>query len=258
MAETFLVREGAAYLGDLADVFFSDWQWRGHLGLADAVRQGGTISDEQNVETPQHPFWETFVDAWTGASFPSAHAVAAILAPWAATRRPLEILDVACGSGIYGATLAGAHDGSRVAFLDWPSVLKSTRAYAGQFGVDARAHYLSGDMFEIQLGGPYDLALASHVFHHFAPERCVELLRRIAEALKPGGRIAIHDFIVTTTPAQEPAAALFSVIMLVRTKQGRAYTLNDYETMLSQAGFGPPELNDIAGLPTRVLVATAP
>lgn len=257
VAQTFLVRDGGAYLGGLADVFYSDWQWKGHLGLAEAVVHGGVTEDAQDVEAPEHPFWETFVDAWTGASFPTAHAVADVLGPWASTRPSLEILDVACGSGIYGATLAGAHDPSRVTFLDWAPVLKATRSYAEQFGVGQRAGYLEGDMFSVPLGGPYDVALASHVFHHFSPARCVELLARVKESLKPDGRIAVHDFIVTTSSAQEPAAALFSVIMLVRTASGRVYTATDYEEMLGEAGFGSPELHDIPGLPTRVMVAPA-
>jgi C-methyltransferase len=256
VTETFLLRGGPAYLGDLADVYFSDWQWQGHLALAEAVRRGGTVSDEQNVETPQHPFWETFVDAFTGASAPTAQALASILAPWTATRRPLEVLDIACGSGIYGSTVASSHDQAQVTFLDWPNVLETTRQYAERFGVADRNHYLGGDMFQAPLGGPYDLAIASHVFHHFAPDRCVALLERTAGALKPGGRIAIHDFIPTSAdPAQEPVPALFSVIMLVHTRRGRSYALADYEAMLTRAGFGAPELHDIPGLPTRVIVA---
>lgn len=257
VAQTFLVREGGAYLGGLADVFYSEWQWKGHLGLAQAVAHGGVTEEGQDVEAPEHPFWETFVDAWTGASFPTAHAVADLLEPWASTRPALEILDVACGSGIYGATVAGAHDPSHVTFLDWAPVLKSTRIYAEQFGVGQRADYLEGDMFSVPLGGPYDVALASHVFHHFSPARCVELLARVRRALKPDGHIAIHDFIVSTSTSQEPAAALFSVIMLVRTSSGRVYSATDYERMLGEAGFTSPELHDIPGLPTRIMVASA-
>jgi C-methyltransferase len=256
VTERFLVRDGGAYLGGLADVFFTDWQWRGHLSLPEAVRRGGTVGGDQNVEELEHPFWTTFVDAWSNASFPTAHAMAAQLAEWAKSRDRLEILDVACGNGIYGATLAGQHQSARVTFLDQANVIPGTRAWAGRLGVADRAAYLEGDMFKVPLAGPYDVALASHVFHHFGPEACVALLRRIAGALKPGGKIAIHDFIVTTRHAQEPAAALFAVIMLVRTRQGRVYSVTDYEALLAEAGFAAPELHDIPGLPTRLIVAT--
>jgi C-methyltransferase len=254
-SERFLVRDGGAYLGGLAEVFFSEWQWRGHLGLAEAVRRGGTVGGDQDVEELQHPFWATFVDAWTGPSFPAAHAIAAQLAPWAKSRSKLEILDVACGNGIYGATLAGQFQGARVTFLDQPNVLPGTRAWAERLGVAERAAYLAGNMFAMPLGGPYDLALTSHVFHHFAPEQCVALLRSIAKALKPDGKVAIHDFMVTTSHAQEPAAALFAVIMLIRTRSGRVYSEADYRAFLAEAGFAAPDLHDIPGMPSRLLVA---
>jgi C-methyltransferase len=256
VSQTFLVRDGGAYLGGLADVFYSDWQWRGHLDLAQAVRQGGVTTDEQNLEAPEHPFWEGFADSWSGASFPTAHGVADVLGPWAAGRESLQILDVACGNGIYGATLAGRYDKARVTFLDWAPVLKKTRDYADQLGVAQRADYLEGDMFSVPLGGPYDVVLTSHVFHHFGPDRCVDLLTRLRKSLKPDGRIAIHDFIVTTSNAQEPAAALFAVIMLVRTTAGRVFSAADYEQMLRDAGFAPPELHEFPGLPSRLLVAS--
>ncbi len=38
-------------------------------------------------------------------------------------------------------------------------------------------------------------------FHHFSEERCLELMRRLAGALKAGGRLVIHDFISGARPA---------------------------------------------------------
>ena len=67
--------------------------------------------------------------------------------------------------------------------------------------------------------------------------------------------MAIHDFITTATPAREPLAALFAVILLVHTPGGQSYTLSDYEAMLAAAGFVDCELHEPPGLPTRLLTA---
>jgi C-methyltransferase len=258
VAEAFLVRTSPAYLGGLVDIFYSDWQWQGHLALPDAVRNGGTVTKEQNLETAGHPFWSLFADAFTGAAAPMAQAVAAALAPWTATRDPLEVIDLACGSGVFGATIASGHDHARVTFVDWPTVLARTRTHAERYGVADRASYIEGDMFDVALAGPYDLAVASQLFHHFERGRCVELMRRIAAALKPGGQIAIHDFMRTGNPAHDPQAALFSVIMLVRTAGGQSHTLADHEAMLAEAGFTEPRLHNLPGLPMRLLTASVP
>jgi C-methyltransferase len=111
-------------------------------------------------------------------------------------------------------------------------------------------------MFEMPLGGPYDLVVMSHVLHHFDEDRCLTLLRRVAEVTRRGGRIAIQDFVPTGgDPARDVPAHLFSVIMLVWTRQGEAHPLARLERMLAAAGFGPPELHPVPEMPTQVLVA---
>lgn len=257
VTDAFLVRERPAYIGGLADVYYSDWQWHGHLQLPEAVRAGGTVGGkEQDVETLEHPFWETFATAYTGASTPFAEALADLLAPWAARRSPLEVLDVACGSGIYSLTLADRQPHARVTFLDQANVLPATHRYARELGLADRTTSIDGDMFAIPLGGPYDLAIASHVFHHFSQERCVRLMRRLRDALREGGRLAIHDFAAASSdPAEEPIPRLFSIIMLIRTRQGRAYSVADHQQMLAAAGFTAPEIHSAPGLPTRFIVA---
>ncbi len=103
-----------------------------------------------------------------------------------------------------------------------------------------------------------DVAIASQIFHHFSEERCVELLRRLAGALKPDGRLAIQDFIARAPqPAGEPFPHLFSVLMLVWTHEGEAYALPAYERMLAAAGFGPLEVHDTHGPSTFLIAALA-
>ena len=125
---------------------------------------------------------------------------AAILAPWAKDRETLEILDVACGNGKYSMAVGAQNDDARITLLDWPNVLDVTRGYVEENGMADRTSYIAGDMFEVPLGGPYDLVITSHVYHHFSEERCVQLLKRLAGALKPGARLAIQDFMAGDGP----------------------------------------------------------
>ena len=48
---------------------------------------------------------------------------------------------------------------------------------------------------------------------------------------------------------------LFSVIMLVWTRQGEAPSLARLERMLKAASFGAPTMHEIPGMPSRILVA---
>ena len=210
---------------------------------------------EEDAETPQHSFWETFARSSTGIATPAAHALADLLEPWASSRDTLDVLDVACGSGLYSLTLAQRHKHARPTLLDWPNVLAITRGTVERMGPAERTSFIKGDVFEVPLGGPYDLVVASHIFHHFSEQRCVELMRRLASALKPDGRLAINEFVPGATPTAEPFPRLFSVIMLIWTREGEAYSREAYERMLAEAGFGSPEVHEGRGMPSRFLVA---
>ena len=254
-AAAFLVRGRPDYIGDAVDVFVSPWHWDRLGQLADAVRNGGSVFAE-DAETPGHPFWEIFAASYQRASHPTAEALSELLSPWAGRRRPLEVLDVACGGGLYAIMLGRRHPQARLTLLDQPHVLAITRAAVDEAGLGDRTQYLGGDMFDVPLGGPYDLVIASRVFHHYSPERCIGLLRRLATALKPDGKIAIHDFATENNdPADEPAPRLFSLIMLVWTREGRSYSTTDFERMLTTAGFRAPEKHHLPDHPTRLLIA---
>lgn len=254
-AEDHLVRGRPAYLGELARIFASDNLWLRLQRLTEAVRRGGTVLQD-HAETPGHPFWEDFACYSAALAGPAAEALAALLGSWAARRQPLEVLDVACGTGLYGFTLLKHQPHARLHALDWPNVLAISRGYADRLGVRDRVTFIEGDMFTAPLHGPYDLVIFSHVFHHFAEETCVGLLQRFATALKLDGRVVIHDFVPGDgQPGAETFARLFSVVMLVWTREGEAHALARYQQMLGAAGFGPATVHEPAGLVSRFLIA---
>lgn len=255
LADAYLVTSRPSYLGGSTQLMGSEWAWRCWGSLTDAVRRGGSVL-EQHAETPGHAFWETFAPSSVGLARPASEALADILSPWAARRPTLDILDVACGSGLYSLTLASQQEHARVTLLDWANVLALTRVNVERLGLADRTSVIEGDVFTEPLRGPYDLVVASHIFHHFSEERCLELLRRLATVLKPDGRLAIHEFTADSErPADEPGPYLFSVLMLTWTREGEAYPVATYRRLLGEAGFGPPEVHGSPGMATRFVIA---
>lgn len=254
-AAAHLVAGAPAYLGDTIRLFTSPHLWNSWSTLAQAVRCGGTVLNE-HAETPGHPFWEDFARFTGGMAGQAGARLAEVLAPWAAPRRPLRVLDVACGTGLYGFSLAAAQPHAQLTSLDWPNVLEVTRGWAEKLGVSERVRWLPGDAFTVALGGPYDLVILSHIFHHFDPPTCAQLLTRVAAALAPDGRVAIHEFVPTDLPPeQDPGPFMFSTTMLVWSRHGEAHDLARYRELLGEAGFGAPAVHDSGGLPTRFLIA---
>lgn len=254
-AESYLVPGRPGYVGDMAKVMASSWEWDAMWRLPDAVRHGGAVVTE-TAETPQFRYWEDFA-AYAGAvAAPMARTVAKALAPWAAWRNRLDVLDVACGHGLYGYTLAAEQPHAQVWSLDWPNVLPVTARNAERFGMAKRAHLIAGDMFEVPFGGPYDVVMITNVLHHFSEERCIELLRRAAAVTAPGGRLVVVGFTVEDNMSLDDAAAhLFSLLMLVWTTAGQVHSASAYRKMITTAGYVHPEVHGEGRGPLRMIIA---
>lgn len=244
------------YVGDMVHVFASDWEWDALKRFPEAVHKGGTVMDE-HAETPGYAYWEDFASYAPVVAAPTAEVMADALAPWASGLEELNVLDVACGHGVYGATIAQRFERARLTALDWENVLPLAEKQAESLGVRDRMDVISGDMFDVPLRGPYELILITNVLHHFSEARATELIRRAASALKPGGRLGIVGFTTTDAlPADDPAPYLFSVLMLAWTSEGEVHSERAYDRMLRAAGFGGAERHSVPGLPFRVLTAT--
>src|SRR5438105_2972844 len=59
-------------------------------------------------------------------------------------RRGLRVLDIACGSGIWGIAIAEADPEARVTAQDFEGVLEHTRSYLKRHGVEQRYDFLPG------------------------------------------------------------------------------------------------------------------
>ncbi|GGX79923.1 class I SAM-dependent methyltransferase [Streptomyces minutiscleroticus] len=255
-AERILVSTHPEYYGDAVRLAASDYEWDAIKHLGDAVRQGGTVMNT-NAETPSYTFWEDFAELGTLNTQPVADLVADELLPWSdASDDRVKVLDVACGHGFYGYTLARKDPRAHIWSLDWPNVLAVTEANAQRLGVSHQAHFIPGDMFEAPLEGPYDIVIVANVLHHFSTERATQLLRRMADVVRPGGKlVAIAISTGDGRPADDPIPHLFSALMLAWTSEGQVHPLSAYEDMVTAAGFARPKLHTVPHNPLRVLLA---
>ena len=253
LAAAHLVPDRPGYVGGMSGIVANQTMWAAMGRLKDAVRAGGSVLDDHG-EIPRHPFWEVFAQGSVGMAAAGAAGIEGILHGWIASRPSVRVLDVAAGSGMYGYTLA-RNPNVQLTTLDWPNVLVHTRKTAERVGVDAsRVRYLEGNLFELDWAGPYDVVLLSQIYHHFDPETCLGLTKKAAAALAPGGKVVVHDFIADSA-LKNPAAAMFSVTMLIWTRHGEAFSLQDYEKWFSQAGLAQPKVHSFEGMPSSVLVA---
>jgi ubiquinone/menaquinone biosynthesis C-methylase UbiE len=154
-----------------------------------------------------------------------------------------KVLDIAAGHGMYGISVAKENPSAQVYAADWKNVLEVAKANAQAMGVGDRHHLIPGSAFETDFGSDYDLVLIPNFLHHFDVPTCTAFLKKVRAALKPGGRAAILEFMPNDDRVSPPMAAAFSMIMLVNTPSGDAYTFAEIESMAKNAGFARTELS---------------
>lgn len=242
VSAAFLDRGSPAYVGSVATFLFSDTLRAGFADIAGAVRRGGTLLPEQGTMTPDHGVWVTFARAMAPMAAVSAQALAeGLRARGVPAAGPRRALDVAAGHGLYGIALLAHVPELRVTALDWAAVLEVAKENAAAAGVADRHELRAGSAFDADLGGPYDLVLLPNFLHHFDHAGCVKVLRRMHDALVPGGHVAIVESIPDEDRLSPPFAAVFSLVMLATTERGEAYTMRQLDAMLDESGFTKAE-----------------
>jgi 2-polyprenyl-3-methyl-5-hydroxy-6-metoxy-1,4-benzoquinol methylase len=253
-ASAHLVPGAAGYLGEVVPMLAEPRMWGDFRLLAETLRRGGEAPDA-DADANGHPFWQTFARHSVSLASAAAAALARQLAPWLEARPATRVLDVACGAGVYGLTLAQHSDRVEATMLDWPQVLDEARRRAGQLGVAERTRYLEGDLRQIAFGGPYDLVLLSNIMHHFDRPSNVALARRAAAALAPGGRLVVQALV----DDDSHASAMFSLMMLTLHHRGTIYGADEYASIIVEAGFLPPaSFAGYSNEPARFFVADLP
>ncbi|MFI8931157.1 methyltransferase [Streptomyces sp. NPDC053474] len=257
-AAELLVSTSPQYAGHAVGVNVSDWEWEAMRDLAAVVRAGGTLLSPDATER-DFPYWTRFAADGTFVTRAAAAALVEETRAWAEARRGVRLLDVGCGHALFGLEFARQHPDAVVHGLDWPEVLDQARTHARRMGLADRAAFLAGDAFTAPLAGPYDLVIVANLLPLFPRERAVALLRRLAGVLRPGGRLVTVGFCVNGgPPAEEHAAHLLSLLMLISTPGGEAHSLEATRDMLTAAGYTELAARRVGPLPVHVVSAAPP
>jgi 2-polyprenyl-3-methyl-5-hydroxy-6-metoxy-1,4-benzoquinol methylase len=248
----FLDKRSPAYMGGMAEFLVSDQNLDNMKILTKSVRKGGTASEIGDNSKPEDDRWVTFARSMSAMAVPMAGVLTQMLAPSA---RPVTVLDIAAGHGMYGVTVAKNLPNVLVTAVDWPAVLEVAKENAAKAGVADRYSTRPGSAFDADLGGGYDYVFITNFLHHFDPATNEKLLRRFHAALKPGGKALTVEFVPNPDRVTPPMAAAFSLVMLAHTDSGEAYTFAEYQKMFSAAGFKSCSLQPVPELPQQVMVA---
>jgi 16S rRNA G966 N2-methylase RsmD len=248
----FLNKRSPAYIGSIAG-FLAHPRHTGHFqDVAAAVRKGGSV-DAGNMG-PDDPVWIEFARSMA----PMIRILAGTVAPILTEQgRPMKVLDIAAGHGLYGIAVAAHNSAAEIVAVDWKNVLEVAVENARQAGVANRYTTIPGSAFDVDFGHGYDAALLPGFLHHFDPPANVRLLKRIRAAMNPSAPLAVIETMPNDDRVSPPREAQFSMMMLCSTPAGDAYTFRELDQMCREAGFGECALRSLGDLPVRVILTHA-
>ena len=252
-SSVFLDKRSPAYLGGAVEFLCAPDVAGAAKSMAEAVRKGGTALENDGTVGHDNPVWVNFARGMAPMMAMPAQLLANLVDP--AADRKLKILDIAAGHGLYGIAFAKKNPQADVTALDWTNVLAVAKENAQRAGVSDRYHTIEGSAFDVDYGSGYDLILLTNFLHHFDPPTCETLLRKVHNALADGGRAVTLEFVPNDDRVTPPDSAGFSMMMLISTPSGDAYTFAEFEKMFANAGFSHSTLHALPPTFEQVVIS---
>lgn len=182
-----------------------------------------------------------------------ALGLAPVLLPALETPSRGRLLDVASGPGTFSRLLAEKFPELTVTQMDLPDVIAVARELTGASPAAGRIRFLPGSYHKTDIEDSYDAALFCGALHQESPEQARRVLRRIAQAVRAGGRLIVADLMLDDQRPEPAFAALFGLTMMLTSPHGGVYSTDDVREIFSEIGCKDIAVAAAGDLPYRVV-----
>lgn len=164
------------------------------------------------------------------------------------------LLDIAGGPGTYAIAFAKANPHLHAVVFDLRHIINLTQEFIKAAHVEDRVTTQAGNCLEDTFGkNEYDAILVSNLLHIYNPANNTMILRKCWDALKNGGQVIIHEFVLDETKTSPQFAALFSLNMLIGTQEGASYSEAEYRAWLVNTDFKDVKRIDLESNSTLII-----
>ena len=187
-------------LGNLIPAAMRDFAGPSWQQLAAHLKTGESIDD---------PNWSAEYDSREWTMTPAAINAMKCL-DIGNTRKGLRILDVGCGSGVFGVALAHRDPTTRLTFLDTANQLKRAKETMDSVGIEATVTWAKCDpdtelqMFEAN--EPFDFIFVANRIHRMNVMQQEAMYMKLHSLLKPEGELALIDVFAGQESGQDDVA----------------------------------------------------
>jgi cyclopropane fatty-acyl-phospholipid synthase-like methyltransferase len=131
------------------------------------------------------------------------------------------------------------------------------KAYVADAGIEQRVSYLAGNALDVAWPPDIDVVLMSYLLSAVGNEEINTLFQTAFAALRPGGLLVVHDFMVADDKSGPATAALWMMV-LAGSENPVCLTEADLAPRAAATGFVEIEGAPLVPTITRVFMARKP
>jgi ubiquinone/menaquinone biosynthesis C-methylase UbiE len=246
MSRKWLVLSSRHYIGNMLEHVNDLWNvW---LNLEEAVRKGAPPRDDYQDWLTQEDHRQLLRRHIVGLRDMAKLTAPELIRSVKLSATSKRLLDVGGGHGGYSVAFCRKYPHLSATVFDLGPTSSIGREVIEREGMSERVRFQVGDFLSDDLGSGYDAALYFNIVHNFSEDDNRRVLRKVFDALAPGGRIAVWDMFKEPGGERDALPALMALHMMVASG-GTSYLIDEVEAWLSDAGFAHP---------TRKTTRTAP
>lgn len=247
-ARKWLLRDAPASIADKLLMQYDEWdivaKYEDYVVTGRPLDVHATLADAGA--------WERYQRGMRALASVSAEEVAARLPiPANAT----AMLDIGGSHGYYSVCACRRHAGLRATILDLPEAVEHAGPILGREGMGARVSHRAGNALSDELGSDgFDLVFLSQLVHHFTDAQNRALVRKIAQALKPGGVCVLLDLLRPASPEDAGGVGAVLDLFFAATSNSGTWPLETMQAWQRDAGLTVEKPIHLRTLPGGAMV----
>jgi ubiquinone/menaquinone biosynthesis C-methylase UbiE len=153
---------------------------------------------------------------------------------------PRQMLDIGGAHGYYSVAFCRRYPQLQATILDLPKAIQHAAPLLAREGMGERVRHQAADALTAELGEDrYDLILIANLLHHFSERDNRDLMKRVARALVPGGRVVIGDMIRPTRPGASGQIGALTDLYFALTSASGTWSFEEMSQWQQAAGLKP-------------------
>jgi 2-hydroxy-4-(methylsulfanyl)butanoate S-methyltransferase len=255
-AQSFLSKQSKYDFGDYLR-YQIDQQMYPFLLQLNAVMKGNLSEDA--IASYRH--WMTDEEQ---ASVYSESQHAGSLGPGRTLARKVDLsnattlLDVGGGTGAMTISLCTEYENLQATIIDFPNVAEIGWRFISEAGLVDRVRYIPGNAIEVQWPGNQHAILMSYLMSGVPGDDVEGLLQKAFEALSPGGKLMVHDFMVEEDRRGPALAALWQLQHMAFTPEARSLSVGWLTETGRKIGFTVDDVDNLIPAMTKLVVFAKP